>query len=253
MSDAYPPVTPPGWYQDPWGQAPVRWWDGATWTAHLGGFSPQQQDHPWLQTATAADARTLLAKERLAGKWLLLAGLMQAAITAVQGPLIAEFVEAIVNSGFSSSSSTTGVAMFQWQALIGAASLLQYGYIGVRIWWTYRVCDTGRKLGLRQRYDPGLTAASWIIPIVQYWFPYIGIRDAVRPDQRQPLLAMWWASCVILPYVGLVAGGLLAYFVSWQLGLLGGALVGLLHVLLERGVSRATLAAHQSSLGLDQL
>lgn len=25
---------PPGWYQDPWRQAMVRWWDGVTWTAH---------------------------------------------------------------------------------------------------------------------------------------------------------------------------------------------------------------------------
>lgn len=23
-----------GWYQDPWGQAPYRWWDGSAWTAH---------------------------------------------------------------------------------------------------------------------------------------------------------------------------------------------------------------------------
>jgi membrane protease YdiL (CAAX protease family) len=28
--------TPPGWYSDPWRQAPWRWWDGIGWTAHTG-------------------------------------------------------------------------------------------------------------------------------------------------------------------------------------------------------------------------
>lgn len=27
---------PPGWYSDPWGQAPWRWWDGISWTAYTG-------------------------------------------------------------------------------------------------------------------------------------------------------------------------------------------------------------------------
>ena len=37
-----PPVVPqlstspvPGWYADPGGQARLRWWDGAVWTAHV--------------------------------------------------------------------------------------------------------------------------------------------------------------------------------------------------------------------------
>jgi membrane protease YdiL (CAAX protease family) len=28
--------TPPGWYSDPWRQAPWRWWDGIGWTAYTG-------------------------------------------------------------------------------------------------------------------------------------------------------------------------------------------------------------------------
>ncbi len=27
----------PGWYPDPYRQAPLRWWDGTQWTAQLGG------------------------------------------------------------------------------------------------------------------------------------------------------------------------------------------------------------------------
>ncbi|MEA2443988.1 MAG: hypothetical protein QOJ12_1280 [Thermoleophilales bacterium] len=25
------------WYPDPWGHAPLRWWDGAQWTDHVSG------------------------------------------------------------------------------------------------------------------------------------------------------------------------------------------------------------------------
>lgn len=30
-----PGSTPAGWYPDPWGAAPQRWWDGTQWTAHV--------------------------------------------------------------------------------------------------------------------------------------------------------------------------------------------------------------------------
>jgi hypothetical protein len=29
------PPWPPGWYADPWRQAPTRWWNGVRWTGHL--------------------------------------------------------------------------------------------------------------------------------------------------------------------------------------------------------------------------
>jgi hypothetical protein len=29
-----PAATPPGWYDDPWRQARLRYWDGSTWTGH---------------------------------------------------------------------------------------------------------------------------------------------------------------------------------------------------------------------------
>jgi len=34
---AHPPSTkPPGWYDDPWQQARLRYWNGYEWTTHLG-------------------------------------------------------------------------------------------------------------------------------------------------------------------------------------------------------------------------
>lgn len=33
------PTPGPGWYPDPYGDAPLRWWDGANWTTHLTGVA----------------------------------------------------------------------------------------------------------------------------------------------------------------------------------------------------------------------
>ena len=31
----------PNWYPDPYGQAELRWWDGAQWTEHTHGGGTQ--------------------------------------------------------------------------------------------------------------------------------------------------------------------------------------------------------------------
>lgn len=43
MSDPPPPPTggpPPGWYPDPGAGSGLRWWDGTTWTEHVGDTPP---------------------------------------------------------------------------------------------------------------------------------------------------------------------------------------------------------------------
>ncbi len=40
-------TTPPGWYPDPWGQSPQRFWDGAQWTPHISpGAEPLRSGLP---------------------------------------------------------------------------------------------------------------------------------------------------------------------------------------------------------------
>jgi uncharacterized protein DUF2510 len=45
-------LVPPGWYPDPWGVAPYRWWDGATWTANV---SPPISGSPEVAFANRAE------------------------------------------------------------------------------------------------------------------------------------------------------------------------------------------------------
>lgn len=40
------PSAPPGWYPDPWGIAPVRWWNGAEWTPRTRGTFENPPEPP---------------------------------------------------------------------------------------------------------------------------------------------------------------------------------------------------------------
>jgi len=33
-------VTQAGWYEDPWGMTPLRWWDGSAWTGYVNTGQP---------------------------------------------------------------------------------------------------------------------------------------------------------------------------------------------------------------------
>lgn len=42
-------VAGPGWYPDPWGASPWRWWDGMAWTVHVAGTPDHKPRLPsWL-------------------------------------------------------------------------------------------------------------------------------------------------------------------------------------------------------------
>jgi len=51
---------PPGWHPDPYGEAPLRWWDGMAWTAYTHGREStvatlwrQLPSVPWIASAVA--------------------------------------------------------------------------------------------------------------------------------------------------------------------------------------------------------
>ena len=46
MTFAPPSRPPPGWYDDPWGLAPRRWWDGTAWSWQVQGLPPPPRPAP---------------------------------------------------------------------------------------------------------------------------------------------------------------------------------------------------------------
>src|SRR6516164_4197350 len=46
MTFAPPSRPPPGWYDDPWRVAPLRWWDGTAWSWQVRGLPPPPPPAP---------------------------------------------------------------------------------------------------------------------------------------------------------------------------------------------------------------
>ena len=78
VANATQPSAPPGWYADPWGVAPARWWDGGAWTPHTAGrpgtaYPPPRIAYARPGTAYAPPARPR-ARDDLRGGGIALAG-----------------------------------------------------------------------------------------------------------------------------------------------------------------------------------
>lgn len=43
-------LPPPGWYADPWGNAPYRWWDGSRWTGAVSDGWSGKSDEPGVRS-----------------------------------------------------------------------------------------------------------------------------------------------------------------------------------------------------------
>lgn len=69
--------------------------------------------------------------------------------------------------------------------------------------WTYRVTANAVYFGRATSQSPGWAAASYFIPVMNWWRPYVAVTeawDASDPDGGHPhrhgargLLAVWWA------------------------------------------------------------
>ncbi len=61
--------------------------------------------------------------------------------------------------------------------------------------WQYRAASAARALGLPARRSPVWGICSWIVPVVNLWFPYQSICDCLPPGHpsRRRVLRFWLA------------------------------------------------------------
>ncbi len=175
----------PGWYDDPWGQAPLRWWDGNTWTGHTSDGShlrPAATGRPINQQSRA----DRLEAERRIAPWLRGVLFLWPLATALSLGGFATAIDQLQDTATGDPAFPTYFWVAQLGGLVGIAVSV------LRIIWLYRAASLARDLGFDARREPLHAAIGWLIPIINYWWPYQGLTDCFPADQRPDRRIAWW-------------------------------------------------------------
>lgn len=200
--DAPPPITP-GWHPDPWGLAALRWWDGSTWTGHVSG--------PPAPKSVVVDVEGERALARWVRPALLIGGLAHAIgfiASAEQSQWWVDHWDALTsrNPTVTGPPASTAGGISQLAVLVS----LSVGVLFLR--WFYRAARTGWSR-LPARRGPLLSTLSFVIPVLNLWWPYQAALDMVPAgDEGRALIRRWWALWLLAMLCGLMV--LPAAFVS---------------------------------------
>lgn len=204
----------PGWYPDPWRPGRRRWWDGQTWTDHTHDpdappVAPPPAAPPpaWAPVTpwTPVDPATLashdLAAEASSGVWAKRAFVALAAATTLANLLNAfvfgDYVDSVRQSFDGTTPSTPAAsAWLQPLGLVNLASLI------LLMVWTARAGRLARNLSYPATRSVAWGVAGWIIPIINFWFPYQAVRDMLPWGHPQRAsVGRWWA-CYLTSTIG---------------------------------------------------
>jgi hypothetical protein len=227
-----------GWHPDPWGEATWRWSDGTRWTGYTDRSSS-------LSSSTVVAAE--LATERAWARWARIALTVNPVFqvlaligASIQWRWIAGHWDDVANGANTSGPASATV--------FGYLGLPTLGVLVLLILWLYRAGATARAAGLPLRRDPGLGAVSFIIPILNFWWPYRAVRDTVGADPRaQSLVVRWWTLWVasgLGAFLVFAAAFLPEIFSIVAVGIV--AVISVVAAFVGRAVVNAVLASHES-------
>ncbi|MGP0005183.1 MAG: DUF4328 domain-containing protein [Acidimicrobiales bacterium] len=202
VNGAFKVMPPSGWYPDPWRVASWRWWDGRQWSAHTAAaasasyFGPPRPDPA---VALASELRMWRWARGAVWTWLTVELVQLAAASAVYHRVFSAFRKAIDTAR---SNPNAAPPVFPFSGGVGAAaialnllSLLTLVAAIAFLIWQYSAAQTALDLGYPARRSPALGVVSWLIPIINLWFPYQAMRDLLPPHHpgRPAVLHAWLA------------------------------------------------------------
>jgi hypothetical protein len=206
-------TTPPGWYHDPWRQAPMRWWDGSRWTEHLADWrghlpaapAPAGPVVPAYGAPAIADR---LHAETQITPWLRRLLYVWPLAAAASAGFAAVSIQSVIDAfnGETDSSSASG-----WGYLAQVASGFSIALLVLRVVWLHRAVATARDLGLPVRRQPTPAAVGWIVPVINLWWPLQGVTDLFPSDRRPDRRLAWWWACSIVAAMAPLAGAAVPY------------------------------------------
>ena len=122
-----------------------------------------------------------------------------------------------------------------------ALSLLQLATQILLMIWLYRAATFAKRAGLPARHDPVWAWVGFLVPIVNFWFPYQVAADTTPPGHVARSFALrWWCLWMVQVAVSLTLAVTSYFSVTAALGL---AAVGAVLAALSARYGRAMIAA----------
>jgi cobalamin synthase len=194
----------PGWYDDPANPGRPRWWDGQRWAPSTApppgpGWSPAQST---LRQNQPLDLD--IAQEQRSGRrarWMVILGLVGYGARGIVTALVLHSSISYLRDVFDAANSgrrvpvqpaPTGDLVYlnllsNLMAIVSLAAGIAF------LVWFYRSVINARALGLTQRLSPTWAILGFILPVIQWWFPWWSAKDLFpEGHEGRRLVTRWW-------------------------------------------------------------
>jgi len=242
-------ATPPGWYRDPGGSTSWRWWDGSRWTGHLLPAAVAGPTGEWAWSVrNAGQAEARLSAWAAGAVWLYVAAQTASTVATVATlPAVVQYVRQVLNH--FGATPPQQPAAFHLTSTLELPCVIVAGV--VFLIWQCRAAKTATALGYPARRSPALGAWSWVIPVVNFWFPYQAIRDLLPPGHPLRALVLRTWLCYVCTLFAVVVS-YMAAFSSSGVGQAIGCLAIVGWIVVGTGafrVAKAVAADHSAAVG----
>lgn len=214
------PQQPPGWYPDPWMPGGTRWWDGNHWGPPAG--PPPGGYRPLVDLDDERRNGDRVRGALIAG---MAAYVLQMIAQVIYLTAFAKEFRRLFDQPVGRGQTTLAFQLDPTaqvaSLLVNLASLVLLVVGILFLIWFHRALTNAQNLGLPLRRSPGWGVAGFLIPIVNFWFPYQSACDLFGPDRpERKLVLRWWLTWLSGGFLifGVLVGAFIDFAVAGAFG-----------------------------------